>query len=74
MCGKTFSFGFNLLKTGEFTIQKLKAYCSKQIIKFLMQMIDENKNQKVDSNYFKKINHILKDKIVPYYGALYPQT
>lgn len=39
-----------------------------------MRMIDENKNKKVDPDFFKNVNRIFKEKIAPYFGALYPQT
>ncbi len=39
-----------------------------------MRMIDENKDQKVDSHFFKNVNKIFKEKIAPYFGSIYPQT
>ena len=69
ICKTIFSVGFNLYQDGVLDINKVKAYCSENVLRNLLYFSQKNE---LTPQEISTINKFLEEDLLPYYCQKYP--
>ena len=69
VCRKVMSTSFHHFINENMTFDQAKIYCCEEILRKISEHADTNE---LNAKFFKKIDDIMKDKIMPYLALKYP--